>query len=156
MLLTPKTVVTEKERLYTLQKGICPLCNRPLNIDIKSNHLDHDHELHKENAGRVRGLLCGLCNTLEGMMKHKFNRSGLKSEVDYLEWLNQLHNYLSTDHTANPLHPKYVPDKVKWFSRLNKDEMLCELATFNDQDHMKQSKAQLIASYRKLLRQSLK
>lgn len=80
MLLTSKLYKEEKQRLFDAQHGICPICKRELDSDVQSNHLDHDHELNGPKAGKVRGLLCNLCNAAEGQMKHKFNRSGLKGQ----------------------------------------------------------------------------
>ena len=99
MLLSGKLYKEEKEKLYKAQNGLCPCCKRPLDEDIQKNHLDHDHALEGDNAGKVRGLLCNLCNAAEGQMKHKFNRSGLKGQdIDYLEWLENLLVYLRHNH----------------------------------------------------------
>lgn len=117
-----------KQQLYEKQNGVCALCKRPLDGDLNQHHLDHDHELHGDSAGRVRGLLCSLCNATEGIVKHKFNRSGLVSGgVDYVAWLRSLANYVDTDYTDNPIHDKFIPDKTKWFSRLTKTEMIQEM-----------------------------
>lgn len=157
MLLTGKLYKEEKQKLYDAQAGKCLICERELNPDVQSNHLDHDHELNGPKAGKVRGLLCNLCNAAEGQMKHKFNRSGLKGQnVDYLEWLENLLVYLKTDYTENNIHPNFVPDKTKEFARLGKEEMIAEMLshgmTYNESD----TKKQMVDSFKKQLRKSLK
>lgn len=157
MLLTGKLYKEEKQKLYDAQAGKCPICHRDLDSDVQSNHLDHDHELNGPKAGKVRGLLCNLCNGTEGQMKHKFNRSGLKGrDVDYLEWLESLLVYLKSDYTENNIHPNFVTDKAKEFGRLGKEEMIREMLlngmTYNESD----TKTQLMASFKKQLRKSLK
>lgn len=157
MLLIGKQFKAEKERLYHLQEGRCLLCERELNEDIFSNHLDHDHELVGEEAGRVRGLLCPLCNALEGQIKHKFGRSGLLSkDVDISEWLLNLSKYYQADTTQNNIHPQYVNDKAKWFTRLDKPDMLAELSRIGITPEEKATKAQLSTLYKKELKKYLR
>lgn len=157
MLLTGKLYKEQKQKFYDAQHGKCLLCKRELSTDVQANHLDHDHELNGSKAGKVRGLLCNLCNAAEGQMKHKFNRSGLKGQdVDYLEWLESLLVYLKTDYSENNIHPNYVTDKTKWFSRLGKDEMIAEMKAqgfiFKESD----SKVILVKEYKKQFRKSIK
>ena len=157
MLLTGKLYKEEKEKLYQAQNGLCPCCKRPLDEDIQKNHLDHDHALEGDNAGKVRGLLCNLCNAAEGQMKHKFNRSGLKGrEVDYLEWRESLLTYLKNDYTKNNIHPNFIGDKSKEFSRLGKPEMIAEMNAYGFTYSEDDSKPKLVASFKKQLRKSLK
>lgn len=157
MLLIGKLYKEEKQRLFDLQDGICPMCKRPLNPDVQQNHLDHDHELNGDNAGKVRGLLCGLCNAAEGQMKHKFNRSGLKGQdVDYLLWIENMLAYLRSDYKNNNIHPQYITDMVKRFSYLSKPEMIDEMKKMNFSFNENDTKTHLIASYKKQFRKSLK
>lgn len=156
MLLTGKLYKDEKQRLFDLQNGVCPICSRALADDVQSNHLDHNHDLSGSQAGKVRGLLCPLCNACEGQMKHKFNRSGLKGQsVDYLEWLEQLLVYLRKDNSEASIHPNFVTDKAKEFGRLGKDDMIAEMIKhgFTSAD---ETKTKLVASFKKQLRKSLK
>lgn len=157
MLLVGKQFVEEKIKLYHKQEGKCPLCCRPLNDDITSNHLDHDHAIEGENAGKVRALLCDLCNALEGQIKHKFVSSGLNSKgIDISDWLESLKNYYGKDLSDNPLHPQYVNDKAKWFSRLNKDEMIIELQNIGSEIPAKSTKASLSKLFKRQFKQYLK
>lgn len=157
MLLSGKLYKEQKQNFYDAQQGICPLCKRALNPDVQSNHLDHDHSLDGPKAGKVRGLLCNLCNAAEGQMKHKFNRSGLKGQdIDYLEWMKAMIVYLEQDYSGNNIHPNFVPDKTKKFAAMGKDDMINEFKingfTYNPDD----LKKNMIASYKKQLRKSLK
>ena len=157
MLLTGKLYKEQKQKFYDAQHGKCLICNRELNTDVQSNHLDHDHELNGPKAGKVRGLLCNLCNAAEGQMKHKFNRSGLKGQnVDYLEWIENLLAYLKTDYTKNDIHPNFIGDKSKEFSRLGKPEMIAEMNAYGFTYSEDDSKSKLVASFKKQLRKSLK
>lgn len=157
MLLTPKFLKLEKIERFNAQNGICSLCKRELDKDVQKNHLDHDHELEGPNAGKTRGLLCSFCNALEGQIKHKFNSSGLNSrDVCIKEWLNSLAAYYNQDISSNSIHPQYVPDKVKKFSRMNKDEMLLALEEINVVPKENLTKEKLVNVYRKELRAYLK
>ena len=59
--------VSQWNRLFTLQGGICPICLKPLrkpgNKDGKrAACVDHDHGTTRGIKHRVRGLLCYFCN----------------------------------------------------------------------------------------------
>jgi len=51
--------------LMAAQAGKCPGCDSPL-LDDRFTHIDHSHE-----TGKVRGLLCGRCNTALGLAKER-------------------------------------------------------------------------------------
>lgn len=157
MLLTGKLYKEEKEKFYHSQNGKCPICGRPLEGDVSAHHLDHDHALDGDKAGKVRGLLCNLCNAAEGQMKHKFNRSGLKGkDVDYLEWMESLLAYLKEDYSNNNIHPQFVTDKAKEFARLGKPEMIAEMQKSGFDYNENNSKNDLIKSFKKQFRKSIK
>lgn len=157
MLLTGKLYKEEKQKFYDAQHGKCLICKRDLSTDVLSNHLDHDHELNGPKAGKVRGLLCNLCNAAEGQMKHKFSRSGLKGQnVDYLEWLENLLVYLKSDYSGNNIHPNYVTDKAKEFSRLGKDDMITMFKAHGFEYSEADTKTKMVTSFKKQLRKSLK
>lgn len=153
-LLSQKDMLAHKEALYRRQGGICPLCNNPLGPieNVSQLHLDHSHELNGDNAGRVRGLLHGNCNTLEGTLLHKFNRSGLKSETEWLTYLKNLVSYLERDFSNELVHPKFIPDSVKAFSRLTLSEMKSSELL---RDTQVTSKKEAIRLYRSRLKSSL-
>lgn len=155
MILTQKTAKLEKERLYHKQNGICLICELPLDTDIQKNHLDHDHALDGENAGRVRGLLCNLCNPAEGNVLHKFNRSGLKTKINHLQWFKNLVKYWEQDITDNVIHPKFIPDKAKQFSRLTKTEMQQVMREHNYEYNDKDDRKILLSKFKKQFRKDL-
>jgi hypothetical protein len=83
--LTHRKQITERNRtrlygispdmynhLMFLQKGICIGCPNP------ATEVDHDHK-----TGKVRGLLCPLCNKLLGLAKD--NPTILHNLANYLE-----------------------------------------------------------------------
>lgn len=51
--------VSERDRLYREQSGLCAICGKPYSI----LSVDHDHK-----TGLVRGLLCKRCNSGIGML----------------------------------------------------------------------------------------
>jgi hypothetical protein len=48
----------EYDKLFEAQGGCCAICHRPDETFKKHLSVDHNHE-----TGKVRGLLCGNCNT---------------------------------------------------------------------------------------------
>jgi hypothetical protein len=56
--LTP----AELDALIEKQAGRCAICDGPPNGPGNRLHIDHCHE-----TGRIRGLLCGKCNTMIGL-----------------------------------------------------------------------------------------
>ncbi len=150
--LTAKTLNEEKQRLFKLQSGKCLLCKNDLDSNVLKNHLDHDHALDGKNAGRVRGLLCIRCNPLEGLIKHKFERSGLKDKVDYIQWLETLLTYLKNDYSESCYHPQYIIDSAKRFSRLSLEDMREEMKNENFDFELSDKKADLVKKYKKQFR----
>ena len=142
-----------KKLMYDEQDGICLICKRPLDPDYKKSHLDHDHALVGDGAGKVRGLLCVLCNGTEGKMRHRFRSSGLESRgVDYLEWLKSLLGYLGKDHSKNDFHPQYITDIIKLFKRLSLPEMREEMIDKGYEFLESDKKADLVKKYSKQFR----
>lgn len=157
MILNNKTYNEEKKRLFVLQSGVCPICKRKLDDDILKNHLDHDHDLTGVNAGRVRGLLCVLCNGSEGRTRHEFMRSGLASrDIGYIFYLENLIAYLKQDFTKNNIHPEFVRDLKKRFKRFDKPTMCNELDILNIPYSDSDTKEKLIKLYNKHILRYLK
>jgi hypothetical protein len=157
ILLIGKLYVAEKERLYHEQNGLCPICGRELNEDIVSNHLDHDHTLEGPNAGKVRALLCNYCNSLEGQIKHKFDTSGLKTKgVDIADWLETLAEYYRKDLSEHNIHPQFVNDLSKLFSRLDVKGMDDMAAKYNVEFPPKTTKVKRVPIFKKGLKLFLK
>lgn len=51
------------DQMLEAQGGVCAICKGPRNGPGKFFHIDHCH-----NSSRVRGLLCGKCNTAVGLL----------------------------------------------------------------------------------------
>ena len=65
----------DKIKILKLQKCKCIICNKK--IDGVSGHLDHCHKTKK-----IRGILCGNCNTAIGLFQD--NIKLLESAIKYL------------------------------------------------------------------------
>lgn len=156
MLLNSKSADELKQKLFEEQNKCCKLCGNEFDGPYNKQHLDHDHVLQGPNAGKIRGLLCGRCNLLEGIMKHKFIRSGLKAkDVDYIQWMRSLLEYVDSDHSKNPIHPNYVSDMAKNFSRKNLGEMKAELRERGFEFDEKDQKAVLVKKFRKQFKKAI-
>lgn len=69
----------ESDRILAMQGGVCAICHIPFSDPRGySPHVDHDH-----STGKVRGLLCVLCNG--GLGGFKDNIDGLYSAIEYLK-----------------------------------------------------------------------
>jgi len=72
----------ERQNLLDQQGGRCKLCSNQIEFDgSKSQYsacVDHDH-----TTGKVRGILCGNCNTWAGYLENK--NINLKTLEDYLK-----------------------------------------------------------------------
>ena len=89
--------VPKYRALYTAeQKGICPICKKPLSGVVA---LDHAH-----HSGKLRGSLHSSCNSAEGRTKEGAKRMQKGTHIthtDYLQYLNNLIEYLQK-HEDNP------------------------------------------------------
>jgi len=72
------------DRMLKEQKECCAICGRHQSELRRSLSVDHNHE-----TGKVRGLLCGLCNLILGNAKD--SRTILESAIIYLEERNACH-----------------------------------------------------------------
>lgn len=73
--------LTDYELMFAEQDGTCALCSGPPSGPGAQNgwfHVDHDAK-----TGKVRGLLCGNCNTALGLLKD--NPDVLRAGADYLD-----------------------------------------------------------------------
>jgi len=77
--------ITQDEyiKLSDKQNNSCAIC-KTIQPGGRHNtwHIDHEH-----STGKVRGLLCWLCNS--GLGKFKDNSELLKSAINYLEGSNE-------------------------------------------------------------------
>ena len=75
-------------KLHKEQGGICPLCNKHIDLTEKGAAvMDHCHE-----SGQVRGILHRSCNAAEGKVANAAGRWGAKSME---------HSHTSTGRRAN-------------------------------------------------------
>ncbi len=65
-------------KLFEEQKGNCAICGRHQSEFKMALSIDHDH-----TTGRIRGLLCHICNTGLGMFKDQ--KDLLEKAIKYLE-----------------------------------------------------------------------
>lgn len=64
----------DEARMMVEQGFSCAICSRPFS---KMPNIDHDHK-----TGKVRGLLCGRCNSMLGFAKDRVKT--LKAAIRYL------------------------------------------------------------------------
>lgn len=64
------------DRMFMRQRGLCAMCSLPP-AEGKVLAIDHDHD-----TGKIRGLLCGSCNTGLGLLKDSLEI--LYNGIDYL------------------------------------------------------------------------
>lgn len=69
--------LSEYDSMLNKQNGVCAICNKPETLKRGWLHVDHNHKTRK-----VRGLLCGNCNT--GIGKLGEDVDILKSAIEYL------------------------------------------------------------------------
>lgn len=67
----------EYDLMYKYQHGKCAICGTPQSELKKNLCVDHDHK-----TGKVRALLCTLCN--QGLGSFKDNQSNLENALYYL------------------------------------------------------------------------
>jgi hypothetical protein len=71
--------IAEYDRRFKAQKGLCAICRHPPKND-KRFAVDHNH-----SSGKVRGLLCSVCNgRILGRLERFKNRASLKQITNYL------------------------------------------------------------------------
>ncbi|MCP4541730.1 MAG: hypothetical protein GY832_31750 [Chloroflexi bacterium] len=71
----------EYEVMLSQQHGVCGICGKPPTKQRVSLDVDHDHE-----TGKIRGLLCNVCNRHLGRVEAGWNYKG--------EWGLQMVDYL--------------------------------------------------------------
>lgn len=73
--------IEKYEHLFTIQNGRCAICGKQETAVLKEKVIrlavDHNHQ-----TGKIRGLLCGRCNTALGLFQNNINI--LKQAIDYL------------------------------------------------------------------------
>lgn len=85
--------VEEYSKMYDDQKGLCAICGKD-NGDIRL-HVDHCH-----TTGKVRGLLCFLCNSALGKVKDDV--AVLEKAILYLQKHQSLYRSWDPAFAGNP------------------------------------------------------
>ena len=68
--------IEQYEDMFRSQNGMCAICNG-FSLAGRRLAVDHNH-----NTGKVRQLLCSICNTVLGMVKERPER--LEAMIEYL------------------------------------------------------------------------
>lgn len=70
------------EKMLADAQGRCEICSKPLSLmtspDTETAYVDHCHD-----TGKVRGVLCRVCNVALGALKD--SRLHLQKAIDYLD-----------------------------------------------------------------------
>ncbi len=107
MRLKVKDIPAFRERLIAVQQGECFICR--VKLDTVVACLDHDH-----GSGRIRAVLCGNCNGIEGKIFNLCRRA--KRERDEAGFLVSILDYWDY-WQKNPrpeLHPSHkTPDEKR-------------------------------------------
>lgn len=104
--LTSAQIATVRLHILTKQGGKCAVCHRV--IQQNNACLDHDHV-----TGRIRGVLCRVCNRAEG--KIQGITTVVKNIMDGDEYLSNIIQYRKW-HRENPssaIHPTHKSAEEK-------------------------------------------
>jgi len=98
MRIKPKDIPALRDKLAKEQGNVCRLCG--INLAQVIPCLDHDHI-----TGRIRAVLCGNCNGIEGKIFNLVRRA--KRESNAIQYIGQIKNYWITflDNPRSEEHP---------------------------------------------------
>ena len=113
MRLKAKDIPALRAAIALDQNGKCWICSIDLGGEIKAC-LDHDHK-----TGRVRGVLCGNCNGIEGKVNNLSNRG--KRDLTKMEFLDRIMAYWSL-HNACPRHEIHPTHKTADEKRIRRNK----------------------------------
>lgn len=92
-----------REEILAKQKGICPICKRPISTPC----LDHQHRKKLKGSGRIRGVLCHTCNAYLGKIENNAHRYKIRQdEISVI--LRNMADYLEQEHLPY-IHPTEAP-----------------------------------------------
>jgi len=103
--MSQKEIKDLRELLATNNDNLCPLCEQV--FDVGEMALDHCHE-----SGQIRGTICKRCNSLEGIFRSRWVRSGVAKKVSLETYMRNLADYLDKEHLPI-LHPSHAPKPRK-------------------------------------------
>lgn len=108
-ILKPKDVKPLRDELLTAQEGRCLICGE-LIVEGKAN-LDHDHD-----SGRVRGVLCKVCNTGEGALiravRHRYAPRAHMCWTNPLQFIRNILGYWNREQLPY-IHPTFSVETGK-------------------------------------------
>ena len=113
MKLKPKDIPLLRDKLAKEQGNRCRLCDVDLSSVVAC--LDHDH-----TNGKIRAVLCGNCNGIEGKIFNLARRAKRKSTA--IDFINQVKNYWVhfTDNPRQEIHPSHKSPDEKRIARNKK------------------------------------
>ena len=130
------------------QEGLCQITGLPLNID--NSVADHTHSDGEGVDGKMRGVILGEANSLEGMYLKKFKRfkMGKKFNLDFPTFLINLGEYLQQDNSKQKYHYKYMTELRDHIKRLNRQDIVDKLfKEFNISSEVTETHGELVRLY---------
>ena len=98
-----------REELYNKQNGICPVCNRKVEIDKVV--VDHHHKKRIKGSGLLRGVICRTCNVFLGKIENNCVRYGISYNL-LPSVLSNIVSYITKQHLPY-IHPSERPRLTK-------------------------------------------
>ncbi len=103
--LKHKDIKPLREKLWEQNERRCPICGAE--VTVSEIALDHDHD-----TTLIRNTICKKCNSVEGMFKSKWKRSGLMNTIEFAALLSSMAEYLLQDQLPY-IHPSHSPKRQK-------------------------------------------
>jgi len=76
--------VEQYDQMMRDQNGVCAICEmEETRVDYRTGEVHPLPVDHDKITGKVRGLLCNLCNTAIGMLNHDTDR--MRAAIKYIE-----------------------------------------------------------------------
>ena len=96
-----------REQILEEQKGICPICKKPVNKPV----LDHHHKKKVGGTGLVRGVICSSCNVFIAKIENNMKRYCIQPD-EISDVLRNVADYLEKEQYPF-IHPTEAPKKPK-------------------------------------------
>ncbi len=99
-----------RDALYKEQEGTCTICGH--HMEPTYAVLDHDH-----GTGHIRAVIHRDCNILLGKVENytQYKGKAMRTESRLKDALAGLYEFITTDWSLNPWHPKHMTatDKLR-------------------------------------------
>ena len=113
MRIKIKDIPLFRNKIAQEQGGKCWLCD--IDLSKVTPCLDHDHR-----SGRIRGVLCGNCNGIEGKIANLANRAKRdKTRYDFVNRVLRYWNFFSACQREE-IHPSHKTEDEKRLRRNKK------------------------------------